>query len=191
MELNNEALLAAQIKDDEIFELLERLAATEEMFKAPVSTIRDVAELTEASPNLIARILGEIRGPGEFEKLVGRVESHEMRITQNEADISNLKARREGGIKSQEKVIELRRISNSSVIAIVLIIIVILLLRAAAARSALPKDLPTTGGTASKRSLYLRNGAVYEVKGGQEVRVPDDDEDAKSLLLGAEMSENR
>jgi hypothetical protein len=59
--------------------LLERLAATEEMFKTPVSTIRDVAELTDASPNLIARILGEMRGPGEFEKLVRRVEVLEGR----------------------------------------------------------------------------------------------------------------
>ena len=64
------------IKDEEIFELLERLAATEEMFKVPVSTIRDVAELTDASPNLIARLLGEIRGPGELEKIVGRLDEH-------------------------------------------------------------------------------------------------------------------
>ena len=73
-------LLAVPIRDDEIFELLERLAATEEMFKAPVSTIRDVAELTEASPNLIARVLGEMRGPGEFEKLVSRVDNHDRLI---------------------------------------------------------------------------------------------------------------
>ncbi len=50
------------------------------MFKTPVSTIRDVAELTEASPNLIARILGEMRGPGELEKIVGRIEMHENRL---------------------------------------------------------------------------------------------------------------
>ena len=83
-------LLAAPIKDEEIFELLERLAATEEMFKAPVSTIRDVAELTEASPNLIARILGEIRGPGEFEKLVKRVDSHDDRFEKLQAKLDQV-----------------------------------------------------------------------------------------------------
>jgi hypothetical protein len=80
LELNTEALLSVPIKDDEIFELLERLAATEEMFKAPVSTIRDVAELTDASPNLIARLLGEMRGPGEYEKLLDGFVDHEERI---------------------------------------------------------------------------------------------------------------
>ena len=83
----NLSLLAAPIEDEEIFELLERLAATEEMFKAPVSTIRDVAELTEASPNLIARILGEIRGPGEFEKLVKRVEVLEGKFGESAEEI--------------------------------------------------------------------------------------------------------
>ena len=79
-EFKSEILLAVPIRDDEIFELLERLAATEEMFKAPVSTIRDVAELTDASPNLIARILGDMRGTSEFEGLVYKVDSHEFRI---------------------------------------------------------------------------------------------------------------
>lgn len=80
MELNNELLLAVPIKDNEIFELLERLAATEEMFKTPVSTIRDVAELTDASPNLIARLLGEIRGSGELGAIIKRLDDHETRI---------------------------------------------------------------------------------------------------------------
>ena len=68
--------------------MLERLAATEEMFRAPVSTIRDVAELTEASPNLIARILGEIRGPGELEKIVERIDIHEERLRAVEKKVS-------------------------------------------------------------------------------------------------------
>jgi hypothetical protein len=80
--------MAVQIKDDEIFELLERLAATEEMFKTPVSTIRDVAELTDASPNLIARILGEMRGPGEFETVIKRLDDHEARIKVSEAKLA-------------------------------------------------------------------------------------------------------
>jgi hypothetical protein len=87
MEVNTEALLTVPIKDEEIFELLERLAATEEMFKTPVSTIRDVAELTEASPNLIARILGEMRGPDEIEKLTNRVDLHEARLRWVESKI--------------------------------------------------------------------------------------------------------
>ena len=88
MELNSETLLSIPIRDDEIFELLERLAATEEMFNTPVSTIRDVAELTDASPNLIARILGEIRGPGELEKIVHRLDEHEARLRVTESKLS-------------------------------------------------------------------------------------------------------
>ncbi len=79
-QFKEEALLAIPIRDNEIIELLERLAATEEMFKAPVSTIRDVAELTEASPSLIARLLGEMRGPGEHEKLSSRVDHQDVRM---------------------------------------------------------------------------------------------------------------
>ena len=90
LNLTNESLLAVPIKDDEIFELLERLAATEEMFKAPVSTIRDVAELTEASPTLIARVLGEMRGPGELEQMVGRLDEHDRRLLQVEQKVSRL-----------------------------------------------------------------------------------------------------
>lgn len=60
------------------------------MFKTPVSTIRDVAELTEAPPNLIARILGEMRGPAEFEKLYGLVVDHSRRLTDIELRVSIL-----------------------------------------------------------------------------------------------------
>jgi hypothetical protein len=54
------------------------------MFKAPVSTIRDVAELTDASPNLIARLLGEMRGTSEFENLVSTVDGYGQRISKIE-----------------------------------------------------------------------------------------------------------
>ena len=89
-ELSTETLLAVPIRDDEIFELLERLAATEEMFQQPVSTIRDVAELTEASPNLIARLLGEMRGPGELQQMVGRLDEHDRRLLDVEQKVSRL-----------------------------------------------------------------------------------------------------
>jgi len=69
-----------EIKDEELSELLERLAATDAMFKTPVSTIRDVSELTEASPKLVARILGEIRGPSDLEKLTERLDTYERRL---------------------------------------------------------------------------------------------------------------
>ncbi len=90
MELNTEALLAVQIRDNEIFELLERLAATEEMFRTPVSTIRDVVELTDATPDLIARLLGEMRGPGECEKIIGRLDEHDARLREVEQKFSKL-----------------------------------------------------------------------------------------------------
>ncbi|MBS1727304.1 MAG: hypothetical protein JST51_11335 [Armatimonadetes bacterium] len=80
-ELDPESLLSAEIKDDELSELLERLAATEEMFKQPVSTIRDVAELTDISPLVIARILSDIRGPSEFERLHDRMDAYEKRLS--------------------------------------------------------------------------------------------------------------
>ncbi|MBS1701631.1 MAG: hypothetical protein JST12_08215 [Armatimonadetes bacterium] len=80
-ELDPESLLSAEIKDDELSELLERLAATEEMFKQPVSTIRDVAELTDISPLVIARILSDIRGPSEFERLHDRMDGYEKRLS--------------------------------------------------------------------------------------------------------------
>ena len=50
------------------------------MFKTPVSTIRDVAELTEVSPSLIARILGEMRGPDGIANLESKLREHETRI---------------------------------------------------------------------------------------------------------------
>lgn len=79
-ELDNAALLRVEIRPDELSTLLERLAATEAMYGEPASTIRDVAELTEASPNLIARLLADIRGDDEFRKLQQKVESHDNRI---------------------------------------------------------------------------------------------------------------
>ena len=95
MELNHEVLLSAPVQDNEIFELLERLAATEEMFRTPVSTIRDVAELTEASPNLIARILGDIRGAEENETLIEQIRVHDLRIAQAEKDVQAVKSKQE------------------------------------------------------------------------------------------------
>ena len=68
--------------------MLERLAATEDMFKQPVSTIRDVAELTDASPNLIARMLGEIRGPDEFEKLQSKMAAYDVRLRDVERKVN-------------------------------------------------------------------------------------------------------
>lgn len=79
-ELNEETLLGVEIKDEELSELLERLAATDAMFKTPVPTIRDVAELTESSPKLIARILGEIRGKDDFDHLSERLDAYERRL---------------------------------------------------------------------------------------------------------------
>ena len=72
------------------------------MFKTPVSTIRDVAELTEASPNLIARILGEMRGTGEYENLVGYVSSQDVRISQTEAEIAAFKADRRASLNRED-----------------------------------------------------------------------------------------
>ncbi len=79
------------------------------MFKAPVSTIRDVAELTEASPNLIARILGEIRGPGEFEKLASTVDGYGQRISKIER---NLEVPTNFGRADQDKILEPNAIAD-------------------------------------------------------------------------------
>lgn len=81
---DTESLLHVEIRPNELSILLERLAATEAMFGEPASTIRDVAELTEASPNAIARILGEIRGVKDFNSIGRRLEDHELRLSQLE-----------------------------------------------------------------------------------------------------------
>ena len=60
------------------------------MFKQPVSTIRDVAELTEAPPKLIARILADMRGPDEYERLDRQVQIHDERLDSVEQRLSNL-----------------------------------------------------------------------------------------------------
>jgi hypothetical protein len=60
------------------------------MFKAPVSTISDVAELTEKKPSLIARVLGEMRGPGKLEKMVGRLDEHDRRLLNMEQKVNRL-----------------------------------------------------------------------------------------------------
>lgn len=59
-------------------------------FRTPVTTIRDVAELTETSPKTIARILADIRGPGEVERLDARIDDHEVRIRSVEQSASTL-----------------------------------------------------------------------------------------------------
>ncbi len=51
------------------------------MFRDPVTTIRDVAEATDASPELIARILNDIRGPGVVERIDSRLDKHDARIS--------------------------------------------------------------------------------------------------------------
>lgn len=81
---DTESLLHVEIRPNELSILLERLAATEIMFGEPASTIRDVAELTEASPNVIARILGEIRGVKDFNSIGYRLDDHESRLNQLE-----------------------------------------------------------------------------------------------------------
>ena len=58
------------------------------MFKTPVSTIRDVAELTEASPNLIARILGDMRDPSKIEKLESELQVYDVRLREVEKKLS-------------------------------------------------------------------------------------------------------
>lgn len=80
-EFSEESLNTIEIRDDELHELLERLAATDAMFRDPVTTVRDVAEVTEASPQLIARILSDIRGPGVVERIDGRLDNHDARLT--------------------------------------------------------------------------------------------------------------
>ncbi len=89
--MDAESLDAIEIRDDELRPLLERLAATDAAFQTPVTTIRDVAELTETSPKTIARILADIRAPGEVERLDARIDIHEKRIQSVEQTSDTLK----------------------------------------------------------------------------------------------------
>ncbi|MBS1701633.1 MAG: hypothetical protein JST12_08225 [Armatimonadetes bacterium] len=50
------------------------------MFRTPVTTIRDVAELTNISPKVIGRILADIRGPSDVEQLGARLDAYEQRL---------------------------------------------------------------------------------------------------------------
>lgn len=74
-------LLAEPVEPDELKELLSRLAATEAIFAEPQTTIRDVAEATDASPLLIGRILREMRGPDRIDLLEQRLDRFERLVT--------------------------------------------------------------------------------------------------------------
>lgn len=78
--LSDESLLAVHVKDEEIAELLERLAAEDATFQKPITTVRDIAELTEVSPQVITRILVNMRGPRDDEQTALLLANHEHRI---------------------------------------------------------------------------------------------------------------
>ncbi len=83
--LDQSDLLNEQVHADELQEILARLAATDALFADPVTTIRDVAEVTDASPLLIGRILSQMRGPDEVAALKGRMDGFEARLRELEA----------------------------------------------------------------------------------------------------------
>lgn len=73
-------LLREPIQSHELASLLERLAFDDEFFSEPLPTIRDVAEATDASPVVIARILSQMRDPDEVTLLRARMESFDARL---------------------------------------------------------------------------------------------------------------
>lgn len=74
-----EALLAEPITDDEVRSLLERLGTAE--FGGPeVSRVGDLIEATDADPQLMARLLGEIRHEDYQERFGARLDAVERRL---------------------------------------------------------------------------------------------------------------
>jgi hypothetical protein len=87
---DSESLNEIEIQDDELSELLERLAATDAIFQTPVTKVKDVAELTEAPPALIARILAEIRGIKDAGEIQRRLDEHAERLKIAESRLNRL-----------------------------------------------------------------------------------------------------
>ena len=183
MNLTNESLLAVKIKDNEIFELLERLAATDAMFQQPVSTIRDVAELTEASPDLIARTLGHMRGPTEYERLMGLIQGHEQRISHTERQVAELRRNQKTRTVIIREELEEKSTSRGGlmVVAVVAIVLIIFAVIAGGSSTSGPgaHHMATYEMTINGRKMEANgDGRVYELKNGEKILLKDDDADA-------------
>lgn len=79
-ELNQESIESIPVQANEVRQILHRLAANSGMAGSPTPTIRDIAEATETSPMVIARILSDIRGEDIMSRVVVKVKDHEDRI---------------------------------------------------------------------------------------------------------------
>jgi hypothetical protein len=131
---SNSQLEAVEIHADELGELLQRLSATDAMNASGASTIRDVAELTDANPQLIARILTDIRGTDTFENLSKLVNEHELRIRDIEktASKSEVLIVEEFSVKQfndeYDEMLELEREDVLTIGFVVLILLALILL---------------------------------------------------------------
>ena len=150
------------------------------MFKTPVSTIRDVAELTDASPSLIARLLGEMRGPGEYEKLVGRVDAHDQRFNRVEGRVDALENRRYQRTQLAEK--DAAKEFQGVVSAIIAVIAILAMVFAGVGSSktttivASPALWRTYSTTIGGREFTTDDASeIYEIVNGKDVLLKDDD----------------
>ncbi len=191
-ELDTDSLLRVEIRPDELAILLERLAATEAMFGEPASTIRDVAELTEASPNLIARLLTDIRGDDEFSKLQTKVESHEDRIVAVERKVNQnqvvappiLKSSYSQGTQTQAKN------QTSSILAIVIALTIgMIMLGFFTTASSIGRKKNIKYGTTVNGNEFVvyDDGSIYKVVNGKE-ETPTNEEAGLVSLMDHAMS---
>jgi hypothetical protein len=190
--LDTDSLLRVEIRPDELAILLERLAATEAMFGEPASTIRDVAELTEASPNLIARLLTDIRGDDEFSKLQTKVESHEDRIVAVERKVNQnqvvappiLKSSYSQGTQTQAKN------QTSSILAIVIALTIgMIMLGFFTTASSIGRKKNIKYGTTVNGNEFVvyDDGSIYKVVNGKE-ETPTNEEAGLVSLMDHAMS---
>ena len=175
-ESNNQALLAVQIQDSEIAELLDRLAATDAMFATPVSTIGDVVELTDANPSVVARILDSMRGTTELEDLQARLntteeklEMVEQRLDQQEQEryAHQPNRHREANTKTSTKGIA-QNSARMILLAIALFVAVIFFSTGGLSRWNKPHvELSRISGSNGTFVLY-EDGSVYKLENGRE-----------------------
>ncbi len=145
----------------------------------PVSTIRDVAELTEASPSLIARLLDDIRGTDEFMNLVTQVKQHETRVGQVEKKVSALE--RSKNSSTQKTAQDAEKEFAENVVRAIAVVVVVIILFVAAINSSRKANSQGNSFLHGRQLWIDDNGNVTEQKGFEVTPVPENDPDAREL----------
>lgn len=166
---DDESLKAITIEDDELAELLERLAASDAMFAKPIATIADVSEVTDASPVVIARILSQMRGPGDIDGILNRLDAHEDRLQAVEERI--------GSTQEETEVKETWSFSTDTIFVGAFLAIIVFVFIAFASNSFGPRDhsgMAACTPAQSDLTMY-ENGDVVRQVNGKDVPVTEEE----------------